>query len=61
MKIYIKIDASGGYPGGIISHMIKAIKAFHFQINYFYDEDIFVSLAHGSFPWTISHEEKSKK
>lgn len=38
MKIYILIDDTGGYPEGIISHMVKAIKAFRFRLNYFYDK-----------------------
>jgi hypothetical protein len=46
MKIYIKIDDTGGYPKGIIQHMMKVIKAFKFQLNFFYDANIFKHLAH---------------
>jgi hypothetical protein len=40
MKIYINISDTGGYPKGVIPHMIKAIKAFRFHLNYFYDAHI---------------------
>lgn len=41
MKIYIKIDDTGGYTEqGIIWHMLKAVKAFKFHLNYFYDANI---------------------
>lgn len=41
MKIFFKISDTGGYPEGIIPHMIKAISAVRFHLNYFYDAYIF--------------------
>lgn len=40
------IDDTGGYPEGIIQHMIKAVKAFKFHLNFLYDANIFKHLAH---------------
>ena len=45
MKLYIKIDDTGGYPTGLIMHMLERIKCFKYQLSYFYDADIFRRMA----------------
>ena len=59
MKVYLKIADTGGYPEGVIPHMIHAIKAIHFQLNYFYDADILKCLANGPFFRNKSDQKKS--
>ena len=61
MKIYIKIDDTGGYPEGIIPHMVKAIIAFNFHLNYFYDAHIFVNLAYRSKFRRLPDKKEGKK
>ena len=59
MKIYFKISDTGGYSEGVIPHMIKNVSAFHFHLNYFYDENILVNLVNGPKPWRVINKEKS--
>lgn len=60
MKIFFKISDTGGYPEGIIPHMIKAIFAVRFHLNYFYDANLLINVVNGPQPWRKSDEEKSK-
>lgn len=59
MKVFFKIDDTGGYPEGIIPHMVKAVSAFCFHLNYFYDAHLFVNVAGRTKPRGQSHKEKS--
>lgn len=45
MKIYIKIDGTGGYSKGIIPYMMRIVKTFKFQLNYFYDANLLEHMA----------------
>lgn len=60
MKIFIRIDDTGGYPRGIVAHMIEAIQAYHFHLNYFYDANIFINLANRPFIGAKHDKEKGK-
>jgi len=44
MKMLINISGTHGYPEGIIPHMVRAVRAFYYHLNYFYDANILKTL-----------------
>lgn len=45
MKMLINISGTHGYPEGIIPHMIRAVQAFYYHLNFFYDANILIDMA----------------
>lgn len=61
MKFFINISGTHGYPEGLINHMVQAVSAFHYHLNYFYDANIPINLVNGPLLRGKSYKEKGKK